>query len=291
MTVGQKTYPSHELQVLVVNGEAKPLSPQVVLSLMRFRPFQAAIATLVLLLGLADARDFAFAGSVFVGSVLLWLSAAAAVLGLWAVQAAVLGYLTRKRTAPVVIRSLWLHIVPIAAVAGLFELPGSIGARAPEAVTLAAFALETGRLYLIALFCEFLVLRTIEPSWSKHWEEAVRPPEDTEGMAKSIPVPGGAVRTEGLSYLKSAEHYIEFHKCDGGQEMHRLALRDAVSLMRDEDGVQTHRSYWVFRHSIDRLARRGAHWALVLQDGSETPIARNRVMAVREWLGRWTDKA
>jgi DNA-binding LytR/AlgR family response regulator len=59
----------------------------------------------------------------------------------------------------------------------------------------------------------------------------------------------------------------------------------AVEAHFGASGLRIHRSHWVARRSIRRVARTAGGWQCELQDGQRLPISRRRVAEVRALLG------
>ncbi|MGO4410050.1 MULTISPECIES: LytTR family DNA-binding domain-containing protein [unclassified Brevundimonas] len=64
------------------------------------------------------------------------------------------------------------------------------------------------------------------------------------------------------------------------------ALSQAITGLKDVEGAQTHRSWWVARASLAGVVEDGRKLRLRLTDGLEAPVSRARVGVLREegWL-------
>ena len=62
-----------------------------------------------------------------------------------------------------------------------------------------------------------------------------------------------------------------------------MRFADAVAELSDQ-GLQVHRSYWVARRYLKRLARKEGRTVLYLTTGQEIPISRTYLCAVRAAL-------
>lgn len=91
-----------------------------------------------------------------------------------------------------------------------------------------------------------------------------------------------------LLYLKSVEHYVEIVMRDGS-EMIRAALKDLTEQMSEADGVQTHRSFWVAREAVVGMTRQGGNAFVLLTNGNEIPVSRQRRAEVSDWIERFRD--
>jgi len=90
---------------------------------------------------------------------------------------------------------------------------------------------------------------------------------------------------EGLLALEMEDHYVRAHAA-AGSALILLRMRDAVAELGDVDGLQVHRSWWVARSAIERIARDGRAVTLQLKGGLRAPVARNSLPMLREagWL-------
>jgi DNA-binding LytR/AlgR family response regulator len=81
--------------------------------------------------------------------------------------------------------------------------------------------------------------------------------------------------------LKAEEHYTRVYT-GKGEALVLMRFRDAVALLEDLGGVQTHRSYWVNPAYVEKVVREGRSSFVQLRTGQEIPISRSyRVMALR----------
>lgn len=113
--------------------------------------------------------------------------------------------------------------------------------------------------------------------------EAKPDPETKPGVR--IEIAGQSFDLCKLHYLKSVEHYVEFVGVHGTKTI-RAALKDVVKQVEECDGIQPHRSYWVGREAIAGMAKESGNAFLVLKDGTEIPISRQRRRDVTDWLGK-----
>ncbi|MDQ2090446.1 LytTR family DNA-binding domain-containing protein [Marimonas arenosa] len=94
---------------------------------------------------------------------------------------------------------------------------------------------------------------------------------------------GRVIDLRRLLYMRSVEHYVELVSQEG-TEMIRASLRELANGCPPGAGIRSHRSYWVQRDAIVGLNRAEGGQFLVLRDGTEIPVARNRRGAVGDWL-------
>lgn len=88
-----------------------------------------------------------------------------------------------------------------------------------------------------------------------------------------------------LLALAAEDHYLRIHT-SRGQALALLRLRDAITSLGEEAGVQVHRSFWVARDAAPQPSRRGQSWQLDLPGGVSIPVSKARVTACRNmgWL-------
>lgn len=89
--------------------------------------------------------------------------------------------------------------------------------------------------------------------------------------------------------LQMEDHYVRVHTPQGSALV-LMSLSQAIAGLKDVEGVQTHRSWWVARASITGVVEDGRKLRLRLIDGIEAPVSRARVGALREegWLAKPT---
>ena len=92
--------------------------------------------------------------------------------------------------------------------------------------------------------------------------------------------------TGGAIYAVQAEdHYLRI-RTSKGSDLILMRLSDAIAELEGIEGAQTHRSWWVAKDGIDTVNRAGGRVTLLLKDGSEAPVSRPNVRALREsgWI-------
>lgn len=92
---------------------------------------------------------------------------------------------------------------------------------------------------------------------------------------------------EQLIALEMEDHYVRAH-APGASVLVLMRMRDAVAELAGIEGERVHRSWWVRRDSVERVAGDGRSARLILTGGLEAPVARDRVAALRSagWLER-----
>ena len=83
--------------------------------------------------------------------------------------------------------------------------------------------------------------------------------------------------------MPSQDHYVEVTTVD--EKAFLLArLVDVANQLSGVEGIMPHRSHWLAKSSVSKLAGNASKKTLVLDSGREVPIARGRVAEVRNWL-------
>jgi LytTr DNA-binding domain len=87
--------------------------------------------------------------------------------------------------------------------------------------------------------------------------------------------------------LNSEDHYVRTFG-ESRDVLVLLRLRDAIAELSGVDGMQVHRSWWVARAAVSSVRRDGRILALILTNGKEVPVAREKVSQLRQtgWLTR-----
>jgi len=107
--------------------------------------------------------------------------------------------------------------------------------------------------------------------------------EAVGGQRDFLDVSGKKRELASILYLKSAEHYVEVVLHDA-TELVRASLREMVDILHPSSGVQPHRSFWVNRDAIVGMNRVNGAQFLVLSNGEEIPVSRQRRGEVDQWL-------
>jgi DNA-binding LytR/AlgR family response regulator len=84
--------------------------------------------------------------------------------------------------------------------------------------------------------------------------------------------------------LEMEDHYVRVHTMLGSALV-LMRLRDAMGLVADTEGMQVHRSWWVARAAVEDVLRDGRNVRLRLPRGIEAPVARAKVIELRD--ARW----
>ena len=83
--------------------------------------------------------------------------------------------------------------------------------------------------------------------------------------------------------ISMQDHYAEI-TTTAGKALILMRLRDAIELLENHPGTRIHRSHWVARAHVDRIARSGRRSEVVMKDGRRLPIGNTFLAAARERL-------
>lgn len=84
-----------------------------------------------------------------------------------------------------------------------------------------------------------------------------------------------------LVALSVQDHYVNV-TTRNGQEMLLMRLSDAIRETAPTRGMQVHRSHWVALDQIAKVDRVGDRAILTMSDGSEVPVSRSYIPALRD---------
>lgn len=85
-----------------------------------------------------------------------------------------------------------------------------------------------------------------------------------------------------LIYLEAKAHHVCAQLSDRTLTL-RARLSDVIAQTQDDDGLRTHRSWWVAHHAIQGLEREDGKPVLRLRSGAAVPVARGRLDEVERW--------
>lgn len=85
--------------------------------------------------------------------------------------------------------------------------------------------------------------------------------------------------------LQMEDHHVRIHAHQRSW-LHLATMREAIEQIGEERGLQVHRSWWVARGAVRDVVEEGRSVRLLLANGIEVPVARNRIAALRSegWL-------
>ena len=81
---------------------------------------------------------------------------------------------------------------------------------------------------------------------------------------------------EQVLHIMACDHYLEI-SCVSGRHLVRGKMKDAVTLLQNQDGMQVHRSHWVAKQAIANTLREGRDLKLVLTSGKKVSVSRSKV--------------
>lgn len=88
-----------------------------------------------------------------------------------------------------------------------------------------------------------------------------------------------ALQSSQVISLSMQDHYVEI-TTTLGTEMLLMRLSDAIDLLEDTPGVQTHRSHWAATQSISHLIKDGRKHQIRLNDGRILPVSKSYLAEV-----------
>ncbi len=83
-----------------------------------------------------------------------------------------------------------------------------------------------------------------------------------------------------LIAVEAEDHYLRIHT-DAGSDLIHMSLSSALAALKDRDGLQVHRSWWVARRAVEAARWRKGRGVLTLTGGIEAPVSESRAAAVR----------
>ncbi|MGH7028014.1 LytTR family DNA-binding domain-containing protein [Brevundimonas sp.] len=126
-------------------------------------------------------------------------------------------------------------------------------------------------------------LATAGMMWATRPRAATAERPDAESADPRDRLPARLGRT--VLCLQMEDHYVRVHTPQGSALV-LMSLSQAMAGLKDVDGAQTHRSWWVARAGVLGVVEDGRNTRLRLSGGLEAPVSRARVGALREegWL-------
>ena len=83
-----------------------------------------------------------------------------------------------------------------------------------------------------------------------------------------------------LLCLQMDDHYLNV-VTDNGQHLILMRFKDALDLLRDYPGLQTHRSWWVALEAVSSVRKEGRKHVLILSENIEVPVSKTYVENVK----------
>jgi hypothetical protein len=126
-------------------------------------------------------------------------------------------------------------------------------------------------------------LATLGMLWAARSQATIPSAPDTSSADPRDRLPPRLGRT--VLCLQMEDHYVRVHT-PHGSALVLMSLSQAMAGLKDVEGVQTHRSWWVARAAIAGVVEDGRKLRLRLTGGLEAPVSRARIGALREdgWL-------
>lgn len=120
-------------------------------------------------------------------------------------------------------------------------------------------------------------------TWATRPRQAAGGRPDAESADPRDRLPPRLGRT--VLCLQMEDHYVRVHT-PHGSALVLMSLSQAMAGLRDVDGTQTHRSWWVARAGVVGVVEDGRNTRLRLIGGLEAPVSRARLGALRQegWL-------
>ena len=116
---------------------------------------------------------------------------------------------------------------------------------------------------------------------------AARQPVETHAAAPGAAAPRfldrmpAKLRGASLYAVEAEDHYLRLHT-DRGSDLILMRLTDAVAELEGLEGAQTHRSWWVAKAAVDSVRREGGRALLRLKSGTEAPVSRSYLKALKD---------
>ncbi len=92
-----------------------------------------------------------------------------------------------------------------------------------------------------------------------------------------LPLP---YRNAELYAISSEDHYLRVHT-SAGEHLFLERLSTVIHQLKDADGLQTHRSWWVVETGVEQARSQNGRITLTLKSGVEVPVSRTFASAVR----------
>jgi hypothetical protein len=103
-------------------------------------------------------------------------------------------------------------------------------------------------------------------------------PDDPVGLLAALPPHLGRE----VITVEAQDHHVSVHTALGHAQV-LYKFRDAVRDLAGFDGLQVHRSFWVARQAIERIAPHGSGHLLHLKTGQRVPVSRAYKAVIRQF--------
>lgn len=125
------------------------------------------------------------------------------------------------------------------------------------------------------------------PETTDRLEQAVEMEQKPVSTPDTLWIAGERVDLKKLHAIRAEEHYILLIM-QGGDELVRYRIADAVALLPQSIGAQAHRSFWIAFHAVTRCARLpDGRLHITLQGGHEVTVPRARRREIESLLRKY----
>jgi len=136
--------------------------------------------------------------------------------------------------------------------------------------------------FIPGLFLQVLVISIVVFTLGILWERASQntdtPSRDPiKHFLEHLPM---KYRDTELYAVSSEDHYLRVHT-DKGEELILMRLSDAIHALKEADGLQTHRSWWVSAAGVSELRRDNGKVEILLKSGATAPVSRTYQPAIK----------
>jgi hypothetical protein len=283
---------SHEVPLRDIFWRRFSLSAGDIPVLLRARLIWGAMAAVCIALFSLDPHGFraVMAPALAMG---VWLGAGVFVVGLKAIDLSLLARLDLGRrgwSLPLPLLSAPEFAVTLLGTETLASLV-SAGRYSPDPRGHFSYDFLTF-LVIETLFVRFIIPEVLNRGAPPATAAAgANPPAGAEPpgtLPSRIEIAGRALRADRILYISSEEHYLRV-VMPGEVLVHRGKLGEAIAAVAAHEGVQPHRSWWISRVARPRIRREQNRAALLLDDGTQVPIARARHAEVQAWMDTHCD--
>lgn len=177
---------------------------------------------------------------------------------------------------------LFDKLLPASATGGRvveFTLLSNIQSGLPTVVTWLVLNLLAWKVFGITRFGYEAPPGLISSKWSR-MPQSDSSPSRAPGFLDRARVPS----IDLVEAIEAQQHYIKVHTASGVKTI-LYRFGDAINELESDSGVQVHRSWWVNKAAVKRLARDGDRLSVVLASGLEAPVSRTYAIKAKEILG------
>ena len=125
---------------------------------------------------------------------------------------------------------------------------------------------------MVSVWCCLLVLIEL-PSTTVSRDTGSEPASTSKAADNKLQ---SLLAREQVLHVAACDHYLEI-SCVNNRHLVRGKMKDAVTLLQNEEGMQVHRSHWVATKAIATTLREGRDLKLVLTTGKKVSVSRSKV--------------